>query len=447
MVRDIVREAPGAVICGLARSVQGDIDRCIDAGVDMVHVFIPTSPVQRTHTIRKTHEEVCTITGDIIEYARDHTDQVLFSAMDATRTPIPELQEVFRAAIDAGATAINVPDTVGVATPSMMKSLIETLRSEISCTIDVHCHNDFSMAVANTISAVEGGGDQVQVTINGIGERAGNADIASVVMILETMYGCNTGIDTTRIVETSRLISRYSGIPIIPTHPIIGDNAFSHESGIHSQGVLEESSTFEPGIMTPEMVGHRRRLKLGKHVGRHAIKEMLGQAQIYPDVPQIDEIMVRIKQIAAKGRQVTDNDLYVIAESVMGRKSATRIIELDDILITTGNHSIPTATVKAMVNGKETICCHTGDGPIDAAMKAILGIAPTGVHLKDFGVQAISGGTDAIAHVTIAVENDQGQVYDAGASGEDVVIASAEAMVQALNIVSRMDATRKQELD
>jgi len=447
MVRDIVREAPGAVICGLARSVQGDIDRCIDAGVDMVHVFIPTSPVQRTHTIRKTHEEVCAITGDIIEYARDHTDQVLFSAMDATRTPIPELQEVFRTAIDAGATAINVPDTVGVATPSMMKSLIETLRKEITCTIDVHCHNDFGMAVANTISAVEGGGDQVQVTINGIGERAGNADIASVVMILETMYGCHTGIDTTRLVETSRLISRYSGIPIIPTHPIIGDNAFSHESGIHSQGVIEESSTFEPGIMTPEMVGHRRRLKLGKHVGRHAIKEMLSQAQIYPDVTQIDEIMVRIKQIAAKGRQVTDNDLYVIAESVMGRKAAKRTVELDDILITTGNHSIPTATVKAMVNGKETICCHTGDGPIDAAMKAILGIAPTGVHLKEFGVQAISGGTDAIAHVTIAVENNQGQVYDAGASGEDVVIASAEAMVQALNIVSRMDAARKQDVE
>jgi 2-isopropylmalate synthase len=199
--------------------------------------------------------------------------------------------------------------------------------------------------------------------------------------------------------------------------------------------------------MTPEMVGHRRRLKLGKHVGRHAIKEMLGQAQIYPDSTQTDEIMVRVKEIAAKGRQVTDNDLYVIAESVLGRKAAARTVELDDILITTGNHSIPTATVKAMVNGTETICCHTGDGPIDAAMKAILGIAPTGVHLKDFAVQAISGGTDAIAHVTIAVENNRGQVYDAGASGEDVVIASAEAMVQALNIVSRMDGAKKQDVE
>ena len=436
-VKSIASEGLEAVICGLARSVKGDVDRCIDAGVDMVHVFIPTSEVQRKHTIKKTHEEVVAITGDIVRYARDHSDKVIFSAMDATRTDLPDLIEVFEAAVNAGATAINVPDTVGIATPSSMRSLISTLRERITCTIDVHCHNDFGMATANTISAVEAGADQVQVTVNGIGERAGNADLACTTMIIESIFGFKTDIVTERLVETSRMVSRFSGIMVPPNWPVTGEFAFSHESGIHSQGVLAHASTFEPGIMTPEMVGHRRRLKLGKHVGRHAVRDMLSQVHINPDEAQMDEIVAKVKQIAAKGKKITEHDLYEVAETVIGMGSHVRYIDLIDIAIMTGNHMIPTATVRAKVNGIEQVCCKTGNGPVDAAVKAMIGTVPRYAELKEFNVSAISEGSDAIAHVSLVVEDDRGRLFDAAASGDDIVLASAEAMANALNMVYR----------
>ncbi|MFH0968632.1 MAG: 2-isopropylmalate synthase [Methanobacteriota archaeon] len=436
-VRAIAAEGLDAIVCGLARSVKGDIDRCIDADVDMVHVFIPTSEVQRIHTIRKTHEEVVAITGDIVRYARDHSDKVLFSAMDATRTGLPELIEVFEAAVGAGATAINVPDTVGIATPTSMHALISALRERFTCTIDVHCHNDFGMATANTISAVEAGADQVQVTVNGIGERAGNADLACTTMIIESIFGYNTGIVTERLVETSRMVSRFSSLMVPLNWPVTGEYAFSHESGIHAQGVLEHASTFEPGIMTPEMVGHRRRLKLGKHVGRHAVREILTQAHIIPDETQMDEILARVKQIASKGKKITEQDLFEIAETVSGSGVSSRYIDLVDIAIMTGNHMIPTATVRARVGGVDQVCCKTGNGPVDAAIKAMIGTIPRYAALKEFNISAISEGSDAIAHVTLVVEDDRGRLFDAAASGDDIVLASAEAMANALNMVYR----------
>ena len=386
-VRSIASEQTGAKICGLARSIRSDVDTAIDCGVDMVHVFIPTSEVQRTHTIKKSHEEVLAITADIVGYTREHIGEVMFSAMDATRTAPGDLIEVYRAAVDAGATIINVPDTVGIATPTSMHDLVRFIRKNVDCPIDIHCHNDFGMAVANTVTAAEAGASQVQVTVNGIGERAGNADLAQTVMSLTSIFGMQTGIVTERLVETSRMVSRFSGIGIAPTQPVVGDNAFSHESGIHSQGVLSEASTFEPGIMTPEMVGHRRRLKLGKHVGRHAVSQMLSEAHINTSPEQL--------------------------------------------------HVLATATVKATVDGSERICCRTGNGPVDAAMNALLGIVPSGMQLKEYSVSAISGGSDAIGHVTIAVEDEKGRIYDASASSDNIVLASVDAMINALNLVYR----------
>ena len=437
-VRDIASEGLESNICGLARATQADVEACADCGVDIIHVFIPTSVVQRVHTIRKTHEEVVDITRAIVRFARDHTDQVMFSAMDATRTGMDELTEVYRAAVDAGATILNVPDTVGVASPSSMKALISTLADTIPCPLDVHCHNDFGMAVANTISAVEGGASQVQVTVNGIGERAGNADIAQTVMALESIYGIRTGISTERLVETSRMVSRFSGISVGPTHPVVGENAFAHESGIHSQGVLEETSTFEPGIMTPEMVGHRRRLKLGKHVGRHAVSQMLSDARIIATESELDAIVARVKEISNRGRKVTENDLFEIAETIVGEAGIEKTIVLNDITVINGNHVLATATVRASVQGEETVCCRIGNGPVDAAMKAVVGIVPEKLVLKEFSISAISGGSDAIGHVSIAVEDSKGRVYDAGASSDDIVLASAEAMINALNLVYRL---------
>jgi 2-isopropylmalate synthase len=436
-VKTIAGEGFKAQVCGLARSLKGDIDRCIECNADMVHVFIPTSEVQRIHTIKKTHQEVLEITAGIIEYAHDHFENVMFSAMDATRTPEDELIEVFRAAVDAGATIINVPDTVGVFTPTMMKALIARIHGEIDCPIDVHCHNDFGLSVANTISAVESGASQVQVTVNGIGERSGNADLAQTVMILESIYGIRTGITTERLVETSRMVAHHSGIPVSPIQPVVGENAFSHESGIHSHGVLENTSTFEPGIMTPEMVGHRRRLKLGKHVGRHAVKQMLADVHIQPSDAELDLIVQKVKFIAGKGKRVTDNDLYEIADTIMGTSIEDNAIELDDIAILTGNHVIPTASLKARVNGKEEIRSSIGNGPVDAAMKALLEIVHVPVQLKEFNVSAISGGTDALGNVTIVVEDEKGRTFDASSSSDDIVLASVEAMIHALNLVHR----------
>jgi len=307
-----------AKICGLVRSVKADVDACLDCDVDMVHIFIPTSDIQRENTINKSREEVLAITADIIGYIREHSDQCMFSAMDATRTDWDYLIEVFRTAAGAGATIINVPDTVDVISPSAMKMLIARINRDVDCPIDVHCHNDFGLAVANTIAAVESGASQVQVTVNSISERAGNADLAQTVMIMESMYRIKTGIRKERLVETSRLISRFSGIARSPIQPVVGENVFSHESGIHSHGVMKCSETFEPGIMTPETVGHRRQLTLGKHVGRHAVRQMLSDVHINPTNPQLDVIVEKVKAIANKGKRVTDADLYESAESVMG---------------------------------------------------------------------------------------------------------------------------------
>ena len=239
-----------ANICGLARSVKADVDACLDCDVDLVHVFIPTSDIQRTNTINKSRDEVLTITGDIIRYVRGHVDQCMFSPMDATRTESDYLMKVCLAAADAGATIINIPDTVGVISPSGMKTLIARITSHVDCPLDVHCHNDFGLAVANTIAAVEAGVSQVQVTVNGLGERAGNADLAQTIMIMESIYGIRTGIKKERLVEISHLVSRFSGFSIPPTQPVVGENVFSHESGIHTQGVIKCNETFEPGFMT-----------------------------------------------------------------------------------------------------------------------------------------------------------------------------------------------------
>ncbi|MDG6257754.1 MAG: 2-isopropylmalate synthase [Methanomicrobiaceae archaeon] len=444
-VSRVCAENLDANICGLARSIHADVDRCIECGVDMVHVFIPTSEVQRVYTIKKSQQEVLEITRGIVAYARERCDQVMFSAMDATRTRVDALVDVYRAAVEAGATVINVPDTVGVITPSSMKALVGEIAAGVDCTIDVHCHNDFGLAVANTIAAVEAGASQVQVTVNGIGERAGNADLAETVMALESIYGIDTGIATPRLVETSRKVARYSGISISPTQPVVGENAFSHESGIHSHGVIANTSTFEPGIMTPEMVGHRRRLKLGKHAGRHAIHQMLEDVNIHPSPTQLDEIVQKVKHISGRGKKVTDSDLYEIADTTMGVNGREKAIKLDDIAIITGNHVIPTASVRAHVFGDERILSSTGNGPVDAAMNALLGMARIPVQLKEFNVAAISGGTDALGHVTIAVEDEQGRIFDASSSSDDIVLASVEAMINALNLVYRIRENRTEK--
>jgi 2-isopropylmalate synthase len=422
-------------VCGLSRVIKSDIDKCLDCGVDMVHTFVSTSDIQRISTIKKSRDEVLKMAVDAVDYIKDHGAKCMFSAMDATRTDVDYLINIYKSVEGAHCDIINVPDTVGVIVPSAMYKLIEEIAKNVKIPIDVHCHNDFGLAVANSLAAVEAGASQVQVTINGLGERAGNADLAETVMSLHSLYGAKTNIKTQFIVETSHIVERYTDIHMPVTMPIVGDNAFAHESGIHTHGVLVRSDTFEPGVMTPEMVGHRRRIVLGKHAGKHAVKQSLECAGIHTNDEQLNEIMKRIKDIGDKGKRVTDADLFAIAESMIGMTSrGEAAIVLKEVSVMTGNIITPTATVKAIVNGKERLGANVGVGPVDAALKAVTGIlGDYKFKLRDFRIEAISGGSDALAEVIIGVEDEKGRVISARSTNEDIVMASVEALVSAIN--------------
>jgi len=435
-VKKIANAGFNSKICGLARVVKEDIDACIDAEVDMVHVFVSTSDIQREHTIKKSREEVIEIAVDAVEYVKEYGVECMFSAMDATRTDIDYLIHVYKSVESAGADIINVPDTVGVMVPSRMYKLIQEIVKNVNVPVDVHCHNDFGLAVANTLAAFEAGASEVQVTINGLGERGGNADLSETVMSLHCLYGARTNINTRLIVESAKLVSRLTGIPIIPTKPVVGENAFAHESGIHTQGVLIRSDTFEPGVMTPEIVGHKRRIVIGKHAGRHAVRETLKKAGYYPDDEQLTAIMERIKELGDKGKRVTDTDLFAIAEDVLGRgREKEHPIELDEVTVMTGNKITPTAVVKANIRGKKKTRAETGVGPVDAAVNAVKELIGDEyrIELHDFRIEAITGGSDALADVVIGVEDEKGRIVSARAAKEDIVMASVEALINALN--------------
>ena len=438
-VKSIVETGLRATVCGLARVVKSDIDACFGTGVELIHVFASTSDVQLEYSMKKTRQEVYDLSIDAVEYVKDHGTKCLFSAMDATRTEMNFLQHICRGVESAGADIINIPDTVGIMAPSRMFDFVQEIRRVVKVPIDVHCHNDFGLAVANSLSAVEAGANQVQVTVNGIGERAGNADLAQTVMSLSSIFGAKSNINSQYLLETSRLVERFTKINMPPTTPIIGENAFSHESGIHSRGVIERTDTFEPGIMTPEMVGQRRRLVAGKHAGKHAVRQMLEDAHFDVSEEELIRIMGRVKEIGDKGRRVTDIDLYAIAEAVTNEVLKPTIL-LEELSVMTGNRVTPTATVKAIVEGKTKIGARVGIGPVDAAINAvhdILGVAD--VQIRTFRIDSISGGSDALAEVVIGVEDSQGNFVTARAAHGDIVIASVEAMISAINRLRARD--------
>jgi len=427
-------------VCGLARSVTKDIDACIDCDVDIVHVFIPTSDIQREYTIKKTREEALNSAVEMVEYIKSHGFKCMFSPMDATRTDFDYLVDIIRAVKAAGCDSVNIPDTVGVMVPSSAYELIHNLKKNADVTYAIHCHNDFGLANANSITAVEAGADQVQVTINGLGERAGNASLAEVVMALTAIYGFKTNIKTEYLTETSKMVEKYSGIKMPPMLPVCGDNAFSHESGIHSQGVLAKSDTFEPGVMTPEMVGQKRRIVLGKHAGKAAVLQSLEKAGIHPTEEQLMEIFAKIKEIGDRGKTVTDADLYVVASVVLGKKGVNEAIKLKEVSVMTGNIVTPTAVIRAEVGGKEIIAAQTGVGPVDAALRAAEEIVgDTKYKIEEFGIEAISGGSDSLARVTIVLANERGKSVTAKSANADIVMASVEALVNAMNALAGMD--------
>jgi len=436
-VRSIAHLGLSARICGLARLLTLDIDACIDCDVDMIHIFVPSSEIQREHTTGMSEDAVKEQTYEMTRYVKNHGFQCMFSAMDATRTELRFLQELYRIAEEAGADIVNVPDTVGVSEPFRMYELVSEIYKVVKVPISIHCHNDFGLAVANSLAAVKAGASQVQVSVNGLGERAGNADLAETVMSLNAIYGLRTRIKTQYLFETAKLVERFSGVQIPITQPVVGENAFSHESGIHAHGVIKQSNTFEPGIMTPEMVGHRRRIVLGTHTGRHSIEKKLSEIGMSPSREQVEEILERVKELSASGKKVTDDDLYSIAEVVTGEVAKhERVVILKELSVMTGNNLIPTASLKAIVKGRECKSAQMGIGPVDAAIKAIHDIIRGEIggdlQLKDFRIEAITGGSDALAEVIVGVQRGDRVVTARGVRG-DIVMASVEAFINAVN--------------
>lgn len=437
-----IARAVDATVCGLARVVPGDIDTAIQCGVAMVHVFAPTSKVQMAHAVHATPAQILSRSREAVARVKDAGRTCMFSPMDATRTEEAFLLEVCQAVAEAGADWINLPDTVGVGTPASIQAMVRRVRQHVAVPLSIHCHNDFGLGVANTLAAVEAGCTMVQVAVNGIGERAGNASLEQTVMGMRCLYKqFSVGTRCEGLYEISRLVERMTSIPTPPPQPIVGANAFSHESGIHAAGVLEETSTFEPGVMTPEMVGHRRRLVIGKHTGTHSVALALAEAGLKPAKDELNEIVRRVKSLGGKGKHVTQTDLFAIAESIMAKvPKDQRAIELEQITVTTGNRTTPTASVVARVNGEIRSEAQLGVGPVDAALRAVqrmLGTSPA-IEVKDFQMDAISGGSDAVATVTITVEDEGGRRSSAQAAHEDIAIASVEALIAAINQVIRM---------
>ncbi|KPV63725.1 MAG: 2-isopropylmalate synthase [Candidatus Bathyarchaeota archaeon BA2] len=433
-VREITKAGLNAEICALARTTRVDVDAAIACDVGSVHTFISTSDVQMKHAVNMTPEQVLSATIDSVEYIKDHGLICEFSPMDATRTEINFLKRVCKAAEEAGADRINIPDTVGIMTPVTMRKLIEDVKSVVGVPISVHCHNDFGMAVANSLAGVEAGASQIHVTVNGLGERAGNAALEEVVMALHLIYNRKTGINTKLLYDTSRLVAKLTGVMIQPNKAIVGENAFAHESGIHTRGVTVVPLTFEP--IKPELVGRKRKLVAGKLSGTSGIKAELKEAGIYPNKDQLGEIVRRVKELGDKGKTVTDADLLAITRSVMGKVvKEKRIVDLTDLAVVTGIRVIPTASVRLVLDGKEYVTSETGLGPVDAAIKAVQKLTAdlAEVRLKEYRIEATTGGSDAMGEVIIKVEDRDGNVVSARATHEDIVMASVEAMINAIN--------------
>ncbi|MEM2865660.1 MAG: 2-isopropylmalate synthase [Candidatus Hadarchaeales archaeon] len=430
-VKAIAQAGLKSEVCALARCSKEDVDLAVECGVKSIHLFIATSDIHLKYKLKMTRKEVLKRAVEHVRYAKRKGVLVEFSAEDATRTELEFLKEVYREVTRAGVDRINVPDTVGVITPRAMYQLISSLKQEIKVPISVHCHDDFGLAVSNSLAAVEAGAEQVHVTVNGLGERAGNASLEEVVMSLRALYGIKPKIKTRLLVETSELVERLTGVPVPPNKAIVGDNAFSHESGIHTHGVLRFPGTYEP--LSPELVGQRRRFIFGKHVGAAAIRTELKKLGIKASEKQVREIFSQVKALGDKGKMVTDVEWRAIVDSVLGR-SFEEIVKLQELTVVSGNRVTPTASVRLQVEGKELLNSGTGVGPVDAAMNAIRKVVEgvSNVRLQEYHVDAISGGTNAVVSVVVKL-TDGRRIITARGTSSDIIMASVQAMLAGVN--------------
>jgi 2-isopropylmalate synthase len=439
-VKLIADKVRGLQVAGLARASVTDIDKAWEAlkgGANpRIHTFLATSPIHMLHKLRKSPEEVLEQAIAAVKHAVKYTSNVEFSAEDAGRSDLDFLCRVIEAVIDAGATTVNIPDTVGYAIPSQFGETIAEIFSKVpnihKAVISVHCHNDLGLATANSVAAVQAGARQVECTINGIGERAGNTSLEEVVMafrVRQNLLDVTTSIKTEHIYPTSRLVSNITGLPVQPNKAVVGANAFAHEAGIHQDGILKDKSTYE--IMTPESVGiSTNELVLGKHSGRHAFVDRVKRLGYELATEQVESAFTAFKELADKKKVIYDEDIEaIVAERVLRLPDRFRLVYLN---VTSGTVTVPTATVQMEIDGVVRQEAEFGDGPVDAAFSVIKKLTGKNPRLESFNISSITGGTDAQAEVSVRIE-ESGVMANGQASDTDIVVASAKAFVRALN--------------
>jgi 2-isopropylmalate synthase len=445
-VKQIAKLIRGPVICGLARAIKADIDAAYEAvrysKRPRIHVFLATSKIHMQYKLKKAEDEILRLAVEFIKYALKYCPDIEFSPEDASRSERQFLFKVIEAVIDAGATCVNIPDTVGYAQPEEFGSLIRDIKENVpninKAIISVHCHNDLGLAVANSLEAVRNGARQVECTINGIGERAGNASMEEIVMSIKTrrdiFNGILTQIKTENIYKVSRLVSKLTGFVVAPNKAVVGGNAFRHESGIHQDGILKERSTYE--IIKPEDVGFTGQgLVLGKHSGRHALSERLKELGFALSPGQLGKISERFKALADKKKNIFDDDLIAIVEDEI--RMIKPIWKLESFIINSGTNLAPNASVSLKYKNKVNSAKSIGDGPVDACFKAIDKITGLKVELQDYRIEAVTKGKDALGEVGLKLKA-KGRTVTSRGSSTDIIDASIRAYLNALNKIESL---------
>jgi 2-isopropylmalate synthase len=443
--RYIAERLEGPTIAVLARALEKDLDSAAEAvkkaGKPRIHTFIATSPLHMKHKLNKDPDTVVEMAVKAVTYARQKVPEVEFSPEDATRSELPFLCRILSKVIDAGATILNIPDTVGYAVPEEFGRFIRAIKEGVpnidKAVISVHCHNDLGLAVANTLAGIQNGARQVEVTLNGIGERAGNASLEELVMALyvrRDLIPVATDVKTNQLFNSCKLLSSIIGFPIPRNKPIVGENAFAHESGIHQDGVLKKRETYE--IMTPESVGREvSKIVLGRHSGLHGFKTRLGELGFKLTDAELKSAYDRFLEIADRKKEVFDDDLFVIVSEQMD--SGQEAYLLDYFSIQSGNKAVPTAAVRLKTGEELVEEAATGDGPVDAIFKAVDRVTGLKTALKEFAVQAVTPEKTAMGEVTVTVEIE-GQTYSGRGASTDILEASAKAYINALNRFKRV---------
>jgi 2-isopropylmalate synthase len=455
------------IICGLARTTEGDIDACWEAvkgaARSRIHTFLATSDIHLEHKLRMTREQVIERVKKMVSYARSKCADVEFSPEDAGRSEPAFLYQVLEAAIASGATTLNIPDTVGYNSPeefgALIAGILQNVRGVDSVIVSTHCHNDLGLATANSLAGVRAGARQVEVAVNGIGERAGNTSLEEVVMALHTRakhYGLKTGVDTTQIMRVSKLVSSVTGIPVQPNKAVVGQNAFAHEAGIHQDGMLKHETTYE--IMRPETVGAgKTQLVLGKHSGRHAVGARLRELGYALPEEDLNKAFARFKALADKKKTITDADLEAL---VVDELVQTEVVyELDGLQVACGTMGLPTATVRLRgPDGQVRVHAAVGTGPVDATFRAVREILGVDSGLLEFTVQSVTKGIDALGEVTVRIEgkgrsglnpqheSDHSRTYLGHGADTDIIVASCKAYLSALNkllVASRVETQKE----